>query len=102
MGWETRQRGTRYYTRSRRVGGRVVREYVGTGLLGRLAADLDAEERADQAQRRAAVQRERERLAPLEAQTEALCAAADELTGAALLLAGYHQHHRSEWRRRRA
>ena len=33
MGWE---RG-RYYTRSKKVNGRVVREYVGTGQLAALA-----------------------------------------------------------------
>ena len=41
MGWE---RG-KYYTRSRKVNGRVVREYVGVGRIGELAAELDAIER---------------------------------------------------------
>src|SRR4051794_39320882 len=41
MGWE---RG-RYYTRSRKVNGRVVREYVGSGYVAELAAQLDGLDR---------------------------------------------------------
>ena len=43
--WEKRQRGGLYYTRSRKVGGRVVREYVGTGPLAGIAALMDEEDR---------------------------------------------------------
>ena len=45
MSWEVRG-GKKYYTRSRRVDGRVLREYVGGGLAGEYAAELDAEARA--------------------------------------------------------
>ena len=38
MAWE---RG-RYYTRSRKVNGKVLREYIGRGIAGQLAARLDA------------------------------------------------------------
>ena len=101
MGWETRQGQGRYYTRSRKVGGRVVREYLGTGLVGELAALADA---ADRARRRA----ERERL---KAATSAMAGpdaaladfsrAVDALAAAHLLAAGYRRHNRGEWRKRR-
>ena len=41
MGWE---HGL-YYTRSKRVDGLVKREYVGIGLVGEVAAELDAQKR---------------------------------------------------------
>ena len=42
--WEKRESGGLYYTRSRKVNGQVVREYVGSGALGELAALMDAQE----------------------------------------------------------
>jgi hypothetical protein len=91
----------RYYYRSKRLGNRVVRQYVGTGPLADLAAALD---------RFARVQRQAEteaRRTDQECQVAALqplqvfCEATDLLARASLLAAGYHQHDRGEWRRRR-
>ena len=45
MSWEMRERGGPYYTRTRRVNGHQIREYVGGGILGQEAAEVDAEER---------------------------------------------------------
>ena len=39
MGWD---KGGRYYTRSRRENGRVVREYIGGGRAGAIVAQFDA------------------------------------------------------------
>ena len=102
MAWEKRERGGRYYYRTRRVGGRVVKEYVGAGALAETAAErdrLERERRADDARRERA---ERERLAREEAPVAALDAAVTALTRAVLVVAGYHQHERGEWRRRKA
>jgi hypothetical protein len=101
MAWETRARGGRYYTRSRKVGGRVVREYVGRGLVGELAAREDAARRA--ARETAAEARRRDRLTAraLGDLVAGLDALADDLTSATLAAAGYHRHDRGAWRRRR-
>jgi hypothetical protein len=100
MGWEVRGR-CRFYTRSKKVAGRVVREYVGTGAVGELAAAADALRRADRRAaseaRRAEQARWREALAPL----LELSRVADLMARAALLAAGYRQHARSSWRMRR-
>ena len=101
MAWETRKRGGRYYTRSRKIGGRVIREYVGAGLRGELAAAADAQARAERETEMAARQAEQERMEAAIAPLEEFYDSVETLTRASLLLAGYHQHHRGEWRRRR-
>ncbi|MBF6590684.1 MAG: hypothetical protein IVW57_09155 [Ktedonobacterales bacterium] len=102
MGWETRQHGGRYYTRSRKVNGRVVREYVGAGVVGELAAQRDELERAKRQAEAARLQRERAQLAERDALMRDYCQQVDALMRAELRAAGYHQHDRGEWRRRRA
>jgi hypothetical protein len=97
MGWD---RG-KYYTRSRRLNGRVVREYVGTGQIGELAARQDA---ADREKRRAEKARADEARLAAERHDADLAAVerlADLLVRASLVAAGRHQHHRGEWRCRR-
>ena len=100
MGWETRQRGGRYYTRSRRAGGRVVREDIGIGPTAELAALLDERVREEREAAAAAWRAERARLEALDEPVTELCALTDALAAAVLLLSGCHQHKR-EWRRRR-
>ncbi len=101
MAWERRTRGSRYYTRSVRVGGRVHRDYVGSGLLGALAAREDATRRHEREAQRAALVAEHHRLGILDAPLLELDTLADALTAGALLLAGYRQHDRGDWRRQR-
>lgn len=92
MAWERRPRGGWYYTRSRRVGGRVVREYVGTGLLAGLEAEMDAEDRAAKMQQREELRAEQQRWADVEEPVTTLCEMTELMARAALVLAGYHQH----------
>ena len=101
MAWERRAGGGLYYVRKRRVNGRVVSEYVGTGLLGALSADMDAEERAERKAEREALLAEQERWDDVDAAVAQVCEATDLIARTALVLAGYHQHHRGEWRKRR-
>ncbi len=99
--WESRERGGLYYTRTRREGGRVVREYVGTGPFAELAAQYDALDRLRREEEARVWREERERLEALDAETRELNDLAELLTRAALLAAGYRQHERGEWRRPR-
>ena len=100
MAWETR--GNRsYYYRSVRRSGRVVKEYVGAGVVATLGARLDElarERRAIERQDRVA---ERDRYEGLETQTLELIRITDALVAATLTVAGYHRHDRGAWRRRR-
>jgi hypothetical protein len=100
VAWEKRERGGRYYTRSRRSpqDGHVVREYVGSGPLAELAA------RSDRAKRELAeAEREKEemeRLKALAAPVLEVSEAAEILAHAHLIAAGYHRH-KGEYRRAR-
>jgi len=99
--WERRERGDLYYTRSRKVDGRVVREYIGGGPLGHLAALQDEHERRQREVQAAYWRVEQQDLDALEAPVDELSEASDLLVRAALLASGYRQHNRGEWRLRR-
>ena len=99
--WERRERGGLYYTRSRKEGGRVVREYIGGGVLGKIAALQDEYEQRTREEDAALAKEERQRLEELVAPVDELCEAAEVLARAALVSAGYRRHNRGEWRKRR-
>jgi hypothetical protein len=101
MGWEKRERGGLYYTRTRKVDGRVVREYIGGGILGHIAALQDAQERRRREEEAALWNEEREKIEALVTPVEQLCEVAEILYRAALLAAGFRRHQRGEWRRKR-
>jgi hypothetical protein len=97
VGWDK----GRYYTRSRKANGRVVREYVGSGEAAELAAQMDATNRAKRETEREARRAEKAELDALDARVTELDELADQLAHAALMAAGFHQHKRGEWRKRR-
>jgi hypothetical protein len=95
MGWE--QRGAHsYYIRRFSIQGRKVRRSLGRGPAAIQAAAIDAERRAAKEQARAL----RRELEALDNDVLTFIKLVDRLLQAYLLLAGYHQHHRSEWRKR--
>jgi hypothetical protein len=102
VAWEKRERGGRYYTRSRRSpeDGRVLREYVGSGALAELAAEADRTKRELAEAEREREKEELERLEALAAPVEELSEAAEILAHAHLIAAGYHRH-KGEYRRAR-
>ncbi len=101
MAWETRDGHGHYYTRSTRRGGRVIREYVGSGPTGEIAAAEDCERRARIDAERTAQRAKRNQLTSDEAEIVHLCFTLDKVVEAALAGAGYHRHDRGAWRRRR-
>ena len=102
MAWETRMRGGRYYTRSRRVNGRLVREYIGAGPVAEAAAALDAAKRAERGRLAALAPAVPPALSALDAQMAELSRRVQRVVSETLTQAGYHQHHRGAWRRRRS
>ena len=99
MGWEERC-GRSYYYRSVREGKRVRKEYVGGGALGQIAAQLDELKRLQRKEEEASCKEERERIERSAVFLRELEEAAEILTRAQLLVAGFHTR-KGEWRRLR-
>ena len=89
-----------YYTRSRREHGRVLREYVGTGVAGQAAADGDEATRAARASQKAEFEAQVARLHGIETSVENLGKELEALARQ-VLEASDLRLHRGEWRRRR-
>lgn len=98
MGWETRG-NSRYYYRKRWINGRAVGEYVGTGYLAEVLAELDEHERQERqraaAEWHAVVGDDRRLTSALDEIDELVRSAIT----AVLIANGFHTHRR-QWRRR--
>ncbi len=101
MPWERRTRGGRYYTRAWRAGGRLRSRYVGGGVLGEVAANADAITRAERTEAAVEWAATRAALARADAPLTDFNKAVEGIARGSLYAAGFRQHHRAEWRRRR-
>ena len=100
MSWEKRANGNRYYTRSRRVGGRIQREYVGNGAVGEVVARLDNIDRELRLLDAESIRQTRRQTERMDESLAGFDELADNIGRGLLIVAGYHQHNRGEWRKR--
>src|SRR5437870_5017222 len=96
MVWE--KRGLQFfYYRSRKVNGRVSREYIGRGPRAVKAAAEDKERQAVRNHER----RERHTWEALDTQVATLDTLMTLLSHAQMVDGGFHRHNRGAWRKRR-
>jgi hypothetical protein len=101
MAWERRRNGQRYYYRGRRVGGRVVKQYVGRGPAAKKAAEEDVAQRVERQAHRQEDSLRRQQFQAAGCLLSDMHKQGADLLEAALLSAGLYRHHRGAWRRRR-
>ncbi len=96
------QRGGRvYYYDARRVNGRVVKTYAGSGNAAALLARFDALDREHSRLKAADRRRRDERTAATTAKLRKWLARVDAVVGGAMTAAGWHRPKRGEWRKKR-
>ena len=99
MAWEERN-GNRYYYRKRRVGDRVVSEYIGAGDLAEAFAVLDEYDQVQRALERMEWREERQAQQSIDVLVDEVIALCQLSADAAMLDAGYYRH-KGQWRKRR-
>jgi hypothetical protein len=99
MAWEERD-GKSYYYQKRREGERVVSQYIGTGYVATLAAQLDQIERERRAAERAQWHRQQAEHAALDSEIAEYTRLVQTITAAVLLASGCHRPKR-QWRVKR-
>jgi hypothetical protein len=96
MGLEQRKGKINYY-KKRRIGSRVVSEYVGGGLLA-VVAHKHAQERKEEGRVKAQeTERQRAETLNLEAEIDTLIGNINALSAGILTASGFYQHNR-QWR----
>jgi hypothetical protein len=99
MAWEERG-GHHYYYRKRRVAGAIINEYVGRGLLGDTASNIDEQEREQRRQQRLQDARFKQELSRLDQTVDDYHDAVRQAVTVGLQQLGYRQHKRM-WRKAR-
>ena len=97
MAWE-KYGARRYYYRSVRRDGTVKKLYYGAGMIGQLAAEVDALRRAEQKAEVHARKAPKDRLDAAMTLTRDLTEGCALLAAATPLAAGYHRPSRHKWR----
>jgi hypothetical protein len=97
MAWESR-RGRRYYYRKRRIGRKVVTEYLGRGPLADREARRTAKAKARQSSQWIELQQLREEQDRLKKQIDEGSRLLSHYLAAVMLTNGYHLHKR-QWRK---
>lgn len=98
MAWESRGR-RQYFYRSRRIGARVFKEYLGRGAEAAAAAAEAGARRSEKLLELRAQAQFDDQIGAADALFQRLDRLTNALVATAMLLAGFRQHHRHEWRR---
>ena len=99
MGWERRGSGN-YYYRKRRVGGRVVTEYVGKGLAAELGTLIYDQTRTERELERSVQEKARAEEEEIDQAMDELEKLVQAITRGYLIAQGYHTH-KGQWRHKR-
>ncbi len=99
MAWEERN-GKSYYYQKRREGRQVISQYIGSGYLATLAAQLDQIGQIERAAEREQWHRQQAKQAALDIEIAEYARLVQTLTAAVLLASGCHRPKR-QWRVKR-
>lgn len=99
MGWENRGNG-RYYYRKKRIGSKVVSEYVGNGVLAEIAENLDKSEQAKRIDKHKQEKQSLEQVININRIMNKVENEIKILAKVYLLMNGFHTH-KGTWRKKR-
>lgn len=99
MAWETRGNNI-YYYRKRRVGCRVISEYIGRGAIAQEIAFMDLETKEERLEKSRRVEQQLGEFSLFENQVTQVSLLVDRIVGGFLVISGFHKR-KGQWRRRR-